>query len=439
MIKKSGDRGPRLSLQKKGMQITLPFSGSNALQTHRIQNAIDTCAAAGGGTVVLEPGLHRTGTLHLRSNITLHLEAGAVLQGSEDLADYPPLAFQHNEFPVTRALLWVMGEQNIALTGFGRIDFRGSSFMQLDTPDTRGPGGDDLSRLPEVLRREAVVVANERPTQPVFLHECGRVRIENIELVDAPCWTITLSCCNDAQVRGISVRNSLVVPNCDGVNISASRNVTVTGCNFHCADDCVAVVGITRWEQVCENILISDCTMVSRSCAVRVGHLASRVRNVQIHHLILSEGNRGIGIFAGDGGSVENIQADHLILKTHLYAGFWWGKGEPLILSAADSSGTIRNVRVSQVLAHSEGSIVIAGKDDNITGIVLEDWDLTLVPCETRRHLGNWIDLQPAECRPLKANRFPWLYREGVEEITLREVQVHPGAAEAAGYQISPL
>lgn len=421
------------------MIFNIVSSSSETLQTESLQEAIDRCAFHGGGTVILESGLHRSGTLQLRSNITLHLEAGAVLLGSENLEEYPPLDFNHNEFPVTRSLLWAMGEQNVAITGFGRIDFQGSSFMHLDSPDTRGPGGEDIPALPEALRREAVVRAKERPTQPIFLHECTRVRIENVELVDAPCWTITLSCCNDAQVRGISVRNSLVVPNCDGVNITASRNVTVTGCNFHCADDCVAVVGITRWEQVCENIIIADCTMVSRSCAVRIGHLSSHVRNVHIHHLVLSEGNRGIGIFAGDGGLVENVQADHLTLNTQLYAGFWWGKGEPLILSAADSSGIIRNVRVSQVQAQSEGSIVIAGKEGNVTGIVLEDWDLTLVPSEKRRHLGNWIDLQPAECRPLDARQFPWLYREGVDDVLLREVQVYPGAAEAAGYQISPL
>jgi polygalacturonase len=417
------------------MNISLPCPTADALQTQLIQSAIDTCAAHGGGTLTFEAGIHRTGTLRLRSNITLYLQAGAVLQGSEKIEDYPALDFRHNEFPVTRSLLWAIGEDNIALTGFGRIDFRGSAFMQLDTPDTRGPGGHDIPSLPEALQREAVVVANERPTQPVFFHECQRVRIENISLTDSPCWTFTLSCCGDVQVRGISVRNSLVIPNCDGVNISASRNVIVTGCNFHCADDCVAVVGITRWEQFCENIIISDCTMVSRSCAVRVGHLASKVRNVQIHHLILSEGNRGIGIFAGDGGSVENVQTDHLILNTHLFAGFWWGKGEPLILSAADSTGTIRNVRISNVQARSEGPIVITGKDSNVSGIVLEDWDMTLVPSEKRRHLGNWIDLQPAQCRPLELNQFPWIYQEGVKNVTLRDILVHPEAAEAEGYQ----
>lgn len=418
------------------MQIPLSAPETDSLQTGVIQKAIDRCAAGGGGTVSLEAGVHRCGTLRLRSNITLHLEAGAVLQGSEDLADYPPLAFRHNEFPVTRSLIWAVGETNIALTGFGRIDFRGSAFMHLDTPDTRGPGGDEIHSLPEALQREAVVRAKERPTQPVFLHECRRVRIENLELTDASCWTLTLSCCEDAQVRGITVRNSLVIPNCDGVNITASRNVIVTGCDFHCADDCVAVVGITRWEQLCENIVISDCTMVSRSCGVRIGHLASQVRNVQIHHLILSQGNRGIGIFAGDGGQVENIQADHFILHTHLFAGFWWGKGEPLVISAADSGGIIRNVRVSQITAVSEGPLVVAGKDNNVTGITLEDWDLTLVPSHKRQHLGNWIDLQPAACRPLGDKAFPWLYQEGVEDVSLKAIRLDAKQAEAAGYEV---
>ncbi|MCC5845636.1 MAG: hypothetical protein JJU05_15410 [Verrucomicrobia bacterium] len=419
------------------MQIHLPpNSNPDVLSTAVLQEAINTCAARGGGTVYLEPGLHRSGSLQLKSNITLHLEAGAVLEGSEDLNDYPPVPFHHNEFPVTRSLVWAMGEQNIAITGFGRIDFKGSTFMKLDTPDTRGPGGEEIHTLPEALQREAVVVANDRPTQPIFLHECTRVRVDNLELVDASCWTLTLSCCEDAQVRGIRVRNSLVVPNCDGVNISASRNVIVTGCTFHCADDCVAVVGITCWDRPAENIVISDCTMVSRSCGVRIGHLASQVRNVHLHHLILSEGNRGIGIFAGDGGLVEMIHADHLILHTHLYAGFWWGKGEPLILSAADSTGIIRNVRVTEVTAFSEGPIVLAGNDNNVTGIALEDWDLTLVPSAKREHLGNWLDLQPAACRPLEAKQFPWLVQVGVEDVSLKGIRLDTKQAQAAGYGV---
>ncbi|MDA3874805.1 MAG: glycosyl hydrolase family 28 protein, partial [Kiritimatiellae bacterium] len=393
----------------------------------------------GGGIDTRQSGRLVSGSLQLRSNGHLFLEPGAVLKGSENLDDYPPLDFHHNELGETRSLIWAMREHNVSIGGFGRIDFSGSHFMQLDQPDDRGPGGEKLFNLPGELRAEAVVRARARPTQPIFLHDCTRVRIENVELRDSPCWTITLSCCEDAQVRGISVYNSLVVPNCDGVNISSSRNVIVEGCHFHCADDCVAVGGITCWERPSENIIIGNCTMVSRSCGVRLGHLSSQVRNVHMHHLILSEGNRGIGIFADDGGCVENIQADHLILNTNLYAGFWWGKGEPLIISAAESTGIIRNVRVSQVSAISEGSIVLAGSGNNVTDIHLDDWYLTLRPSPKRTQLGNWIDLQPKECRRLEPHHFPWLYREGVSDVRLKDIRVNDHAAKSKGFSTEEL
>lgn len=59
-----------------------------ALDTGAIQAAIDACAAAGGGTVVLPPGRFCSGTLRLCSHLRLQLEAGSVLQASDDLANY---------------------------------------------------------------------------------------------------------------------------------------------------------------------------------------------------------------------------------------------------------------------------------------------------------------------------------------------------------------
>ena len=59
--------------------------------TVALQQALDACAAAGGGTVVVPPGVYRTGSIVLRANTTLKWEARASLVGSSDIADYPLL------------------------------------------------------------------------------------------------------------------------------------------------------------------------------------------------------------------------------------------------------------------------------------------------------------------------------------------------------------
>ena len=60
-----------------------------ALDTRAIQNAIDAASKSGGGTVFVPAGKFLTGAIFLRDHITLHLDAGATLLGSEKPADYP--------------------------------------------------------------------------------------------------------------------------------------------------------------------------------------------------------------------------------------------------------------------------------------------------------------------------------------------------------------
>jgi polygalacturonase len=78
---------------------------AGSLWTKALQAAVDACAAKGGGVVVIPPGEFLTGSIELRSNVTLEIAGGAVLRGSPDLADYPPVPFVHNEFGEVRSLL----------------------------------------------------------------------------------------------------------------------------------------------------------------------------------------------------------------------------------------------------------------------------------------------------------------------------------------------
>jgi len=408
------------------------------LWTIALQASVDACADAGGGTVHVPPGEYLTGSIELRSNVTVEIEEGAVLRGSPDLAEYPAVPFAHNEFGEIRSLFWAIGQRNIRLKGAGEIDFNHPAFMEMDRPDLRDKDAKNLPLYSEGQIAEMTVIAKARPTQPVFFHDCERLVVEDLMLRQSPCWTLTFSACRDVKVRGITVKNHLNVPNCDGVHVSASREVLITGCVFHCADDCVAVTGITDWDRPSENIVISQCTMVSRSAAVRIGHLASKVRNVVCSDLVISDGNRGLLVCAGEGGWVRNCRATNLIMHTRLFAGFWWGKGEPLAIMAA-GSGTIESVAVAHVRGETEGGIVIAGKEGSIRDVSLEDWSLRLSAGGNRPLLGGWIDLQPAECVPLEKGRIPWLYADGVRLLRIRDVRAVLDGSDADLYSLDPV
>jgi polygalacturonase len=400
-----------------------------------IQAAVDAASKEGGGTVEIPAGRFRSGSVQLRSNLVLKLSPGAILEGSTDIEDYPPIGFQHNEMGETRSFLWARSAENINIVGPGTIDFKGQAFMFMDVPDDRGPDGDKIALLPEAARAEAVVRAKDRPNQPIFFHECSRLVFRGLHLLDSPCWTITVSCCDTVRMTDVVVKNHLQIPNCDGINISASRNVIVDSCQFTCADDCVAVGSITCWERPSENIVVSNCTMVSRSCGVRIGHLSSNARNILCTNLILSDGNRGIGIFSTDGGVIEDIRIENIILHTRIFPGFWWGKGEPIVINAAEGDGIIRRVTIRGVKGSSENGIILVGRNGNLQNIRLEDIHLEIKPGRYRPTLGKWIDLQPAACRELPEKHIPWLYQDGTKGVVVEKVSFEGETARVAGYK----
>src|SRR5690349_10133780 len=101
------------------------------VNTKEIQAAVDDCFDEGGGTVVVPAGVFVTGTIELKSHITLHLEQGAVLKGSSDMSDYAPRSF--GSYKETPSLLVAVGQSDIRITGEGEIDQNDAPFMDWDT------------------------------------------------------------------------------------------------------------------------------------------------------------------------------------------------------------------------------------------------------------------------------------------------------------------
>ncbi|MEO0054100.1 MAG: hypothetical protein RLZZ50_47 [Verrucomicrobiota bacterium] len=254
------------------------------LSSPRIQQAIDVCSAAGGGRVILGPGSYRCGTLFLRDNVTLHLEAGASILGSPRLADYPEpeTSFVDAVGDIRgRALILAERVRNAGLTGEGVIDGNGGAFHQ---------------------------GAPEHPSRPflVRLVHARGVKIQGLTLRASAAWTVHLLDCEDGLVENVVI-DSRVNENNDGIDIDSSRRVTVRHCNIFTDDDAVCLKATRR--EPCEDIHVHDCELSTECGALKLGTESyGDMRRVKIHDIhIRYAATCAIKVLTSDGAHIEDV------------------------------------------------------------------------------------------------------------------------------------
>lgn len=207
------------------------------LDTTAIQRAVDAAGAAGGGQVLFPAGRYLSGTIQLRSRVTLQFDAGARLIGATNLT-----AYQQPQVPATlpeakwgkwhRALLLGENVQDIAITGAGTID--GNRVFD--------PTGEEKMRGPHT----------------VVLVNCRGVTVRDVTFVDSANYAILFFLTDDVDIHNVTF-----IGGWDGIHWRGApdrwcRNVRVTGCRFFTGDDAIAG---RYWE----NTLISDC-LINSSC-----------------------------------------------------------------------------------------------------------------------------------------------------------------------------
>ncbi|MBO4631684.1 MAG: hypothetical protein J5858_07150 [Lentisphaeria bacterium] len=260
-----------------------------------VQKAVDSVHAAGGGKVNLEPGVYPSGTIYLKSNVELHLEAGAVLLGSADWRDYDD--FIHPELPVTpensrKCLLAAADAENIAVTGEGEINGQGPQFYDRNVPE-----GHFFAKPP-----------HPRPRMVQFFN-CRNVRMEGVSFIDSPGWTMWLSECSLVRISHIRIEGCQQMINNDGIDLDSCRDVTVSDSFFRTGDDCLILRALRRAPDlpaVCEHVLVSICVLDSRCQGIRIGCPSDdTIRHCQF---------RGI-IFRGCGNGIASQHPVHYLRK----------------------------------------------------------------------------------------------------------------------------
>ncbi len=356
--------------------------------------AIDSCHEQGGGMVLVPAGTWLTGPIHLRSNINLHLEKGAVLRFSRRFADYLPVVFTrwegvecYNYSP----LIYAHDSENVGVTGDGTLDGQGDAWWhwkKLQQVAARTLYDAQFNRVPV---EDRVYGTEEAALRPQFLQtvNCRRVLIEGITLLNGPMWTIHPVYCEDVLIRGVAVKSA--GPNTDGVNPDSCRNVIVEDCSFSTGDDCIAInsgMNEDGWRvaRPCENIVIRHCVMKEGHGAVAVGSgMSGGVRNLHVHDCRVTGGDQGIRLksMRGRGGTVdnvlfENIHMSNLRLEAIVLTMFY---GSSTASSRSNTPPVFRNIRIRNVTCENAGAaLAVLGLPERpIERVVLENLTMSAV------------------------------------------------------------
>lgn len=334
-----------------------------ANDTAAIQRAID--AVRGTGTVVLPTGIYRTGTLHLRSGLTLRLDAGAVLLASSDDDDFaPPDTPPHHTFAdletsdFAHALLAGANLTDVTITGSGTIDGNRS--------ERGGP-------------------------KPIALRRCRRVRIAGVRVLNAPNYAVSLLACDKVEIDGVTVDRA----HADGIDPDCCTDVRIVNCTVDAADDgiCLKASHALGERRTTERVIVSDCTVRSSSNALKLGsESSSGFRDITFRRCTLL-GRRapevpraiaeagGVAIEMVDGGVLERVSVtDITMLDVPV----------PLFVRLADRGsgpstgrpGTLRAVTLRRIVATGvQGTSSITGlRDVAVEGITLHDVLLSAAP-----------------------------------------------------------
>jgi polygalacturonase len=360
------------------------------LDTDALQGAIDACHDAGGGTVRVPSGTYLTKPIELRSFVTLHLEAGATILGSPRLEDYTVEGRDASGESERAGVVTARNSERVAIVGRGTIDGNALAFHDPTKPHDSGDFDRSLTRqgaafMPKgVLFEDGPIAHGERPGNLVRFFDCRDVLVHGVTIQNSPTWTSHYRKCENVTIEAVRINSDASgkrIPNDDGIDLVLCDDVRILGCDIDTGDDCIALFGSQR-------VVVTGCTLSTRSVAIRVGYDHERdIRDCVFSNLVIHDANRGLGVFVRGAGGVENVIFSDIVVRTRLLTGHWWGKAEPVHVSAVlfapgvTKPGRIKNVTFARLRVEGEHGMILWGSPDS----VIEDVTLDDVRVRVRR------------------------------------------------------
>lgn len=394
-----------------------------------IQAAIDACHADGGGQVLLSGGhTYKSGTIVLRSHVELHLEMGALLKGSDCLADYNMAGqpfhtpeeisvptYENCDYTGQPTLFFIYAKdcEYVSLTGQGAIDGNEEIFYGKVTK--WHIDGSFYPRVPLL-----------------FLEHISHLSLHGITLRGSAFWTTHMVGCEDVLIDGIRILNNLRLANCDGIDPDHCKNVRIVNCHIETADDCIVFKNTADAMHYgpCENIVVSNCTLISTSAAIKFGtESEAPFRNITVQNCVISRTNRGISLQLRDGGCIENVIFSNLHIGTRMFSKeHWWGEAEPISITAVrrrpdTKVGHIRNLLFENIYCCGENGVLIYGDESmNIQDIRFRNVSLSLV--KRTDWPKQYHDLRPFEGENILEGSLNAVFARNASNITMEDIRI---------------
>lgn len=303
------------------------------LCTAVIQAAVDAAHKDGGGRVLIPAGRYLSGSILLKSGVTLHLDKDAVLLGSTDPAHYVKL----NRW---KALIMADGQENIGITGKGEINGQGR-LLALHIDSLFYAGQIDSADYNFVEMRPKYYL---RPQLIEFVN-CKDIEVRNVTLKNAACWVQTHHQCENIIIDSVRTDSDAYWNN-DGIDIQDCRNVRITNCFVNSADDGICLKSHST-EYSCDNIYIANCTVRSSASAIKFGTRShGGFKNVTIENIRVYDTFRSaVAIECVDGGTLENVLVENVQASN---------TGNAIFIRLGkrytESAGVLRNVTLRNII-----------------------------------------------------------------------------------------
>lgn len=305
------------------------------LLTAEIQQAIDELGSRpNGGTLLLPSGFYRSGTIEMRSKVTLYLDAGALLIGSENPSDYP-FDPGTEETPdrtqdIRSRLILFDSVQNAAIRGHGEIDGMGQIIRAKER------------RVPNLIR-----VRGSR-----------NILIEGVTLRRSAGWNTHIFHSNNVTVRDVTIFSTWS----DGIDPDNSSNVAIEESLIASYDDSLAIKStfFAGTAETVRNIRMKNCVVWTDASALKIGTetKARTMENISIENVIVAGGDRGIATYIRDGAVVRNVKYDDILIKNVKQA---------VIFEIKDrqGGGVLKNVALDDVAVVEPTSSFLRGMDED--------------------------------------------------------------------------
>lgn len=327
----------------------------STLNTESIQKAIDY-ASKSGATLIFPQGTYLTGSIHLRSNLGIHLEPGAVILGSQKIENYDP--YEKLDFPndadnetsyFHHSLMWGEDIENITISGSGIID---SNFTKRGGP------------------------------KPLAFKRCKNIKIEGIKIINAPNYAISLLGCEQVIIDKVQILNAYA----DGIDPDSCQFVFISNCRIESVDDAIVPKSSFSlgYRKPCTDITVTNCYLSTKCNGFKLGtESGSDFKRITVSNCIIKgfgDEHRpvisGIAIESVDGAHIEGITITNITMekvRTPIFIRLG-NRGR----DNAPGPGSIKGITISNVVATKAcNPNIIAG----IPGYPVEDVLIENVHC----------------------------------------------------------